>query len=282
MISMGNHVIWNSLKALDNVLSVFTWNSIDAVCVESWLVDMWNTVHPKSLLLLPFNLIHEADFSVALLFLSQPKPSKLCCIDFQIHLIFEILINFWTFFLCWCIYRSTIYMINYNCFFLFFGGWKSIFKLKLLIIILCLRFFFFFFLSLFWVNFWCFEIVDIGYDMILNHWIVWNSLMRVLIHWDKNKIIHIRYTCRCTHGKCLPLVIAIFHQHKPLMKFRNKKLLTDFNSTQPTVTKKWCCCLFKKMKHTKNQMQTPIIIIKIKNEKSFQLQTRIRNPIWMI
>lgn len=215
MISMENHVIWNSLKALDNVLSVFTWNSIDAVCVESWLVDMWNTVHPKTLLLLPFNLIHEADFSVALLFLSQPKPSKLCCIDFQIHLIFEILINFWTFFLCWCIYRSTIYMINYNCFFLFFGGWKSIFKLKLLIIILCLRFFFFFFLSLFWVNFWCFEIVDIGYDMILNHWIVWNSLMRVLIHWDKNKIIHIRYTCRCTNGKCLPLVIAIFHQHKP-------------------------------------------------------------------
>lgn len=145
MISMGNHVIWNSLKALDNVLSVFTWNSIDAVCVESWLVDMWNTVHPKSLLLLPFNLIHEADFSMALLFLSQQKPSKLCCIDFQIRLIFEILINFWTFFLCWCIYHSTIYMINYNCFFLFFGGWKSIFKLKLLIIILCLRFFSFFF-----------------------------------------------------------------------------------------------------------------------------------------
>lgn len=95
--------------------------------------------------------------------------------------------------------------------------------------------------------------------------------MRVLIHWDKIKIIHICNTCYIPSTQ----TINEISKQKIAQRFQ-------FNTTNDYKKKNGAAVYLKKMKHTKNQMQTPIIIIKIQNEKSFRLQTRIRNPIWMI
>lgn len=146
-ISMENHVIWNSFTIRPCFIA-FTWNSIDAVRMETWWVFVEFMLIPNRFFFIV--VIHfkiQSWFFGSFIILSQLKTPVNCVVlifKYAWHSTFSCILPHNSFFVCLnCVPFDTL--INGNAFYSlrqFKIDFQTLIFKCVLIIILCLLFFF--------------------------------------------------------------------------------------------------------------------------------------------
>lgn len=132
--------------------------------------------------------------------------------------------------------------------------------------------FFYFFFSLFSVNFWCFWNRR---HCLWHNSKIWTTELCGNIecaHFDSSNILLCIFEILALMKKCLSAIMTVRSLVRPSTQTKNESpILIQLDNG----LMKWCCCWWN------TQIKKPNENVNY-NQKSFQMQTRIRNPIWMI